>query len=119
MKILIVENEPTNLEVMTLAMEMEGMDVFPLISAKGFIPKVTAIGPDLVLLDIELDGFDGRELCRLLKRTDGINHIPVIIVSACIGAKVQSSFGYGADRVITKPFDLVELIREVKSLVRK
>jgi DNA-binding response OmpR family regulator len=119
MKILIVENEPANLEVLTLAMEMEGFEVISLVNAKGFIPSVIAIEPDAVLLDIDLDGFDGRELCRQLKETEGILDTPVIVVSALSEEKVQSSLTYGADVAISKPFDLRHLTQTVRNLLEK
>jgi len=119
MKILIVENEPANLDVLTLVMEMEGFEVIPLCSAESFIPSAIAIEPDVVLLDIDLDGFDGRELCRELKETDGIQDTPVIIVSALSDEKVQSSLAYGANVAISKPFDLVDLVGQIRNVVGK
>lgn len=119
MKILIVENEPATLDVLTLAMEMEGFEVIPLISAKSFIASVIANEPDVVLLDIDLDGFDGRGLCRELKETDGIRDTPVILVSALSDEKVRSSLAYGADVAISKPFDLVDLLGQIRDVAEK
>jgi len=114
MKILIVDDEPANLEVMMLAMEMEGFEVFPLNTAKNFISVAKNIAADVILLDIELDGFDGRELCKELKITKGLSNTPVIIVSATSEMKILSSVEYGADFIINKPFDIEELTRAVK-----
>lgn len=110
----MVDDGPANLEVMMLAMEMERFEVFPLNTAKNFISAAKYRATDLILLDIELDGFDGRELCKELKITKGLSNTPVIIVSAISELKTLSALEYGADFIINKPFDIEELTKAVK-----
>ncbi|RZK27263.1 MAG: response regulator [Flavobacterium sp.] len=117
--ILIVDNEPSNLDVLTITMEMEGYMVATLPDGKGFIKLVREMQPDLIILDIELGEHDGRLLCQELKSLDVTKHIPVIIVSASSETKIGSAYEYGADCVILKPFDIDELLKETKSLLNK
>lgn len=116
MKILIVDNDPANLDVLTIAMEMEGFEVSAFSSGEGFIEEVDRIMPDIVLLDIDLGSVDGRDLCLAIKTEKSTEDIPVIMVSAASESKVNASLGYRADAVVPKPFDLDRLVDEVKRL---
>lgn len=115
--ILIVDNEPSNLDVLTITMEMEGYMVATLPDGKGFIKLVRKMQPDLIILDIELGEHDGRLLCKELKSLDVTKHIPVIIVSASNEAKISTALDHGADCVILKPFDIDRLLKEVRILL--
>lgn len=115
--IFVLENEPSNLEVICMSLEMEGFETKPFDTGDNFIGNVQSNRPNLIIMDIELGGHDGRDLCKMLKETDVINSIPIIIVSAVGETKLRSSFNYGADRIIYKPFDIYSLVKEAKQLL--
>lgn len=77
-------------------------------------------GADLVLLDLNLPGMDGLEICRLIRRQESTAHIPVIIVSAR-AEEVDRVLGLemGADDYVVKPFSLKELAARVKVALRR
>ena len=76
--------------------------------------------PDLVVLDVNMPGMDGRDVCRELKAADDTRGIPVLFLSAR-GDPFSRQLGLelGAEDFIEKPFDLDGLKREVKYMLRK
>ncbi|SDF56888.1 Signal transduction histidine kinase [Chitinophaga filiformis] len=75
--------------------------------------------PDLVISDIHMEGMNGIELCRKIKETDIISHIPVILLTSASSseAKMEGIEG-GADDYITKPFDSALLLVKVQTIIR-
>ena len=73
--------------------------------------------PQVILLDIEMPGIDGIEVCRRLKEEDKTRFIPVIMVTA-LEDRDLDAFVEGADDFVTKPFSLVELSFRVRSMLR-
>lgn len=75
--------------------------------------------PDLIISDVNMDGIDGLELCRRLKRSDQLGHIPVILLTASSSSEVQlQGIEGGADDYITKPFDAQLLLARVASILK-
>jgi len=85
------------------------------------LAKVRDDRPDLVLMDVEMPGLNGVEVCRIIKANpgdDGFGFIPVILVTARgPGGKVEG-LELGADDYLVKPFDSPELAARVKSMLR-
>ena len=77
-------------------------------------------GADLVLLDLNLPGMDGLEVCRLLRRQPGSTRVPIVIMSAR-GEEVDRVLGLemGADDYIVKPFSMKELVARCKVGLRR
>ena len=77
-------------------------------------------GADLVLLDLNLPGMDGLEVCRMLRRQPGSTHTPILIVSAR-GEEVDRVLGLemGADDYLVKPFSMKELVARCKVGLRR
>ncbi|WP_245901746.1 hybrid sensor histidine kinase/response regulator transcription factor [Chitinophaga ginsengisoli] len=75
--------------------------------------------PDLVISDVHMEGMNGVELCRKIKETDIISHIPVILLTSASSseAKMEGIEG-GADDYITKPFDSALLLVKVQTIIR-
>ena len=73
--------------------------------------------PQVILLDVNMPGIDGIEVCRRLKEEDKTRFIPIIMVTALEDSDVDA-FVEGADDFVTKPFSLVELSFRVRSMLR-
>ncbi|MDQ1142669.1 MAG: response regulator [Pedobacter agri] len=108
-KILIVEDDISNMEVMKITMEMDGHIVMGLTDAESLLTQARNWGPDLLILDIQLGALDGRELCHYIKQERNLKHIPIIITSAANATKLNSSWDYGANAILQKPFEIKEL----------
>lgn len=114
--ILILDNDPSILEVMEEALSYEGFFVNTFKETEDIISLVTKFKPDLVITDYILNGINGGELCKKIKNTSSTCHLPVIIISAY--SKVLQSLGYyGCNAYVAKPFDLTEMIDLIKNLV--
>ena len=113
--ILIVDDTPDNLRVLSLALSEHGYQVRCAKTGAMALTGVQHAQPDLILLDIKMAGIDGYEVCRLLKATPQTRDIPVIFLSALDDAfdKVQA-FAVGGADYITKPFQSAEVLARVQ-----
>lgn len=115
-KILIVDDEPTIVELLEEHLQSEGYDTLHAYSGEEALQLLEGDVPDLVLLDLMLPGMDGYEVCRLMQRDSRLNHIPVIMLTAR-SAVPNKVLGYqrGADDYVVKPFDPDELTVRVRA----
>jgi two-component system response regulator VicR len=110
-KILIVEDDPDILDILTYILEAEGYMVVQSDDGKA-CEHLAEILPDLILMDVRLKqpGQNGDMICRRLKSVPATRRFPVILLSAEFGL-AQLSEACGADGFISKPFDL-SLLKE-------
>ena len=114
--VLIVEDAPSEMELMTHYLRAEGYSVIGAPTGKEGLDKAIAQKPDVIVTDVVMPGFSGFELCRKLKRTPETQSVPVVI---CTSKKqnIDRLWGMrqGADAYLTKPDTKDELIEAVKS----
>jgi len=115
-KILVADDHLEILEVVTEVLSYETFDVRGLSSGANVLDTVENFKPDLVLLDLKLGEDDGSELCREIKALPGFKNTPVIIYSAYVPNSPQPE-EYGCDDMITKPFDIDELVTKINHLL--
>lgn len=115
-RILIVDDEPTIVELLEEHLRSEGYETEHAYSGEEALSRLDTSAPDLVLLDLMLPGMDGYEVCRLMQADSRLNHIPVIMLTAR-SATPNKVLGYrrGADDYIIKPFDPDELSVRVRA----
>src|SRR5687767_6713000 len=116
-KILIVDDEPTIVELLEEHLQSEGYDTAHAFSGEEALQVLLEESvPDLIILDLMLPGMDGYEVCRLIQADTRLNHIPVIMLTAR-SAVPNKVMGYqrGADDYIVKPFDPDELSVRVRA----
>lgn len=109
--ILIVDDTPENLQVLSATLLDRGYKVRGVINGKMAIRAARAGSPDLILLDIKMPEMDGYEVCRQLKADPKTSEIPVIFISALdeVLDKV-TAFQVGGVDFITKPFHVAEVL---------
>ena len=117
-KILIIEDEQDILDMATMILEDEGYEVSGISEYPGYENKVNASGADLVLLDLNLRGYHGEDICKYIKRTDSLKQTSVVIMSANRDVEAVKEEA-GADGYISKPFDLTDFINIVKQYINK
>jgi DNA-binding NtrC family response regulator len=114
--LLLVDDEPLNVDL--LEQELGGAGYRTLAAAGGeeAIRIAAEKQPELILLDVMMDGIDGYETCRRLKAGERTRAIPVIFLTALSDAfeKVRG-FGAGAVDYVTKPFDTEELLARIRT----
>ena len=114
-KVLIVDDEPNNLDVLNNCLDEEGFEVIIANSGKAAFKRVACIKPDLILLDVKMPGMDGFETCRRLKKNEVTKDTPIIFISVD-NDTVDKIKGLetGAVDYITKPFQAAEVVARVK-----
>ena len=113
-KILIIDDEQNIVDVTTAILEDEGYEVYSSTKFMGYEAKVNDCLPDLVLLDLNLNGYNGKDICIYIKGTDHLRQTPVILMSANRDIQTVKEEA-GADAYICKPFDINDLIDTVKN----
>jgi DNA-binding response OmpR family regulator len=119
-RIFIIDDELDIREILKINLEKEGYDVHTYHSADIAEKALDSIEPDILLLDIMMDGTDGYEFCRKLRTNEKHKHLPVIFLSAK-SEEFDKVLGLelGADDFITKPFSMKELKSRVKAVLRR
>ncbi len=118
-RLLVVDDNPQNIELLTALMEAEGYEVISAADGLEAMALVAASPPDLILLDIMMPKMDGYAVCRRLKQEAATRLVPIVLLTA-LGAEEARIKGIeaGADDFITKPFSRAELKARVRSLLR-
>lgn len=119
-KILIVDDEPDILELLSYNLQKEGFETSGLASGEEVLRTVNEEEYNLIILDLMLPGIQGLELCRLIKSSTKTSGIPIIMLTAK-SDELDKVLGLelGADDYITKPFSPRELLARVKAVLRR
>jgi len=114
--IILVDDTPANLQLLTGMLKERGYKVRPVPSGKLALQAAQNDPPDLILLDIMMPEMDGYEVCERLKADDKLKEIPVIFISALNETmdKVRA-FGVGGVDYVTKPFQFEEVNARVST----
>ncbi len=118
-KILVVDDVPVNVQLLTTYLTSVGYEVVTARDGQEALERVAATLPDLILLDVMMPKLNGFEVCERLKSDSTTRVIPVIMVTALneIEDKIKATES-GADDFVSKPFNKLELLTRVKSLLR-
>ena len=113
--ILIVDDTPENLQVLSATLSDQGYKIRGVINGKMAIRAARSSSPDLILLDIKMPEMDGYEVCTQLKVDPKTSEIPVIFISALdeVLDKV-TAFQVGGVDFITKPFHVAEVLARIE-----
>jgi two-component system, OmpR family, response regulator len=117
-RILVVDDEPNIVEVVSMALRYQGFDVASAADGQQALAQVSAFRPHLILLDVMLPDLDGFEVAERLgaQRAD----IPIIFLTArdATPDKVRG-LTVGGDDYVTKPFSLEELVARIRTILRR
>lgn len=118
-KVLIVDDEPSVVQMLSALLETRGYQVDVANSGQQALSLANK-KPDIILLDLILPDLEGFEVCRLLKREQATRHIPIIILSVryLFEDKIEGLY-LGADDYLTKPFDYEELFARIETVMRR
>jgi len=105
-RILVVEDNPTNLKLVADLLEFEGYEILRAADADAAQAVVRSTPPDLILMDIALPGMDGLALTRLLKENDAAGRLTIVALTAfAMKGDEAKALAAGCDGYITKPID--------------
>ena len=119
-KVLIVDDEPAQLELLRYNLETAGFEVSQAENGAEAILMATEGAPDLLVMDWMMPEASGIDVCRILRSRAETKALPIILLSAR-GEESDRTLGLdiGADDYITKPFSPRELVSRVKALLRR
>ena len=118
-KLLVVDDEPANVGLLTRLMSRLGYEVVSASNGELGLAAVRREHPDIVLLDVNMPVIDGFDMCRRLKQDPDSRLIPVILITALTAIEDRiRGIDAGADDFISKPFAIAELEARVRSLTR-
>lgn len=116
LNLLIVDDDEDMLVLFYLVMRNKGFNVEVSRNAETFWEDLFFSPPDIIILDISMDGIDGRVICQKLKEHEYTSHIPVILLSAHVDLE-KIAPKIGANGYVQKPFSSEKIIQEVQKLL--
>ncbi|MBI2406830.1 MAG: response regulator [Gemmatimonadetes bacterium] len=120
LRVLVVEDTPLSLELITEVLEHAGHTVLAATTAAdGLLLAKTAL-PDVVLMDIRLPGMDGLEATRQLRQDPALQHMPVIAITAqAMRGDDTAAIAAGCDAYISKPINVATIAADVVRVVEQ
>jgi DNA-binding response OmpR family regulator len=117
--VLVVDDDPVIVNLLQVNFEIEGYDVLAATGGESGLAQARLGHPDVIVLDVMMPGMDGLEVARRLKGDDDTNTIPIILLSAkAQSSDIQAGLSV-ADEYITKPFEPLELLERVATVIAK
>jgi two-component system OmpR family response regulator len=117
-RLLVVDDEPNILELLSASLRFAGFDVATASDGQQALKLVGSYQPDLVVLDVMMPGIDGFEVVRRMR--EGQQRTPVLFLTAKDATEEKiSGLTLGADDYITKPFSLEEVIARIRAVLRR
>ena len=115
-KVLVVDDEPANLDVLSKVLEDQGYNVLVTTNGAEALDVADQGRPDLVLLDLMMPEMDGLEVCSRLRAAEATCNVPVIFLTASSGEdSALDAFAVGANDYVLKPFRSHEVCARVKT----
>lgn len=119
-KILLVDDEPDILEILSYNLSSEGYQVFTAKNGADGVEKAKKKNPHLIILDVMMPEMDGIEACEILRKTKGLENVIIAFLTARNEDYSQvAGFDAGADDYITKPIKPKVFLSKVKALLRR
>jgi DNA-binding response OmpR family regulator len=120
-KILVADDEPVMLGMVERLLSKEGHEVIKTTSAQGVREIISAVTPDLFLIDVNLPDYNGLLLCQELRETPDFIETPIVFLTATAADPdyVAEALNSGADDFIQKPFAARELAARIRAQLRR
>lgn len=116
-RILIVEDESSIVELLTLVLSREGYEVHSVQSGRDAIAKIKTVHPHLIILDVMLPGLDGASIVKIMSQDELLSSTPVIVTSALLESEKLFQPYPQVKGFCSKPFALKELVIKVKKAI--
>ncbi|HEY5368556.1 MAG TPA: response regulator [Hanamia sp.] len=118
-KILILDDDKDLLTVVKSLLHRKGFDVFAYSDWSKAWSAIKTCKPQLILLDVFMNGTDGVDVCKKLRASSLTRNIPIIMFSSYPDIAETAINEYGADDFIAKPFETSEIIRKIQHILTR
>ncbi len=115
--VLVIDDDQAIVDALCMFLEIEGFTAEGY-SGSDILEKVKSLHPDLLLLDVWLNGLDGLDICRKIKSDRDLESLPLILISASRDLASKAALA-GADDYLEKPFDMDAVLATVHALLEK
>lgn len=117
--ILVVEDTPSEMELMVHYLRDSGCTVICAITAQDALEKAAQHPPDVIVSDVVMPGMSGFELCRSLKKQPATAHVPIVLCTSK-NQDIDRLWGMrqGADAYLTKPYTREQLVQAVLTVIK-
>lgn len=115
-RIMIIDDSAEVVDILSTFLHLQGHQIFEGSLKASIYKQLDLVAPDIILLDIILNGHDGRQLCLDIKFTARYKNIPVILMSAS-AALLKYYKDFKADDFIEKPFDIYGALEKITSFL--
>lgn len=117
-RIMIVDDSDDLLLLISIIVKIEGHESISLTSPVELMQKLNEYEPDLIIIDVNLGGYDGKKVCKNIKTNPASKNIPVLLTSASAEALTDYKDFY-ADDILEKPFELSTIQSKIRELLNK
>lgn len=119
-RILLVDDEPSLVKIVSRRLEAEGFEVCTAIDGEEALRQVVAQNPQLIILDVMLPKFNGYDVCKKIKADTRYQKIPILLFTARVQERDEKiGFESGADAYLRKPFRAPELLEKIRGLLEQ
>jgi|SRR5659263_245884 len=119
MKILVIEDEPNNMMLMTIILKKYGHEPIEAFTGEEGLEKVAASRPDLILMDIQLPGIDGLETTRRIRKMESMVDVPIIAVTSYTRADYMEIISsVGCNGCLEKPIDPLTIMDTIIGMIK-
>jgi DNA-binding response OmpR family regulator len=118
-QIVVVDDSGAIRLLLTRALEQAGFEVTAAVDGDEGVKRIREVSPALAVVDAQMPGLDGLELCREIRRDTSLERQPQIIMLTAAGEEAdrRRAEEAGVDEFLTKPFDPVELVERVRGML--
>jgi len=113
-KILILDDDPDILDVLSYFLSENGYDIETLESGTKVFESINHFHPDLILMDVMLANMDGRKICRAIKLTPETKELPIILISGTHDLSESLNQRGAPNDFVAKPFDIEQLLHKIE-----
>lgn len=116
--VLVADDDPAIRQLVVLRLEADGHECVAVENGAGALAAVRERAPDLAVLDVNMPGMSGFDVCQELRGEPALGRLPILILTASVqSADVTEGFDSGADDYLIKPFKPRELSERVRALL--
>jgi DNA-binding response OmpR family regulator len=115
-RVLVIEDDEYSRDALAHLLAAEGYDAQSAHDGEAGIDKARKINPDVIVLDLNLPGIDGKQVIKMIRGDQSLASIPILVVTGDDDKEAQAAVQMGADGYLTKPLEFDALISAITNI---